>query len=66
MACCQFRGAAAQLGSATVKIDVKQGLELENFPSSGGFGHGELQKSSWPAKPAPVPPKHAAWLYNLP
>ena len=33
-----------QLDGATVKIDVKQGLELENFPSSGGFGHGDFKR----------------------
>ena len=26
-----------QLDSATVKVDIKQGLELENFASSGDF-----------------------------
>ena len=33
------------LKGATVKIDVKQGLELENFPSSGGFGHGDFKRT---------------------
>ena len=33
-----------QLDGATVKIDVKQGLELENFPSSGGFGHRDFKR----------------------
>ena len=34
-----------QLDSATVKIDIKQGLELENFASSGGFGHRDLKRT---------------------
>ena len=37
--------AYGQLDGATVKINVKQGLELESFPSSGGFGHGDFKRT---------------------